>query len=60
MQAQPKTCRNCGESGAPAIPVSQEEMVHAVEELTPASQAGSQENTMAGAIGSCFNLGSVR
>ena len=33
--------------------------VHAVEELTTASQAASQEATMVGAIGSYFDLGSV-
>ena len=33
--------------------------VHAVDDLTTASQAGSQDTTMVGAIGSYFDLGSV-
>ena len=52
-----KTYWNCRE-WALAIPVSQEEGP-SVEELTTASQAGSQEATMVGVIGSYFDFGSV-
>ena len=54
-----KTCWNCGESGHMSSQCSKKE-VHAVEESsTTASQAGSQDTTMVGSIGSHFDVGSV-
>ena len=53
-----KTCWHCGESGHVSSQCPQKK-VHAVEESTTASQAGSQETSMVGPIGSYFDLGSV-
>ena len=53
-----KTCWNCGENGHLSSQCP-EKKVHAVEDLTTASQVGSQDTTMVGAIGSYLGLGSV-
>ena len=58
MQAQSKTCWNCGENGHMSSQCPKKK-VHAVEDLTTASQVGSQDSTTVGAIGSDFDLGSV-
>ena len=54
-----KTCWNCGESGHMSSQCPKKK-VHAVEESTTASQAGSQETIMVGLVGSCFDVGNVR
>ena len=48
-----KACWNCGENGHLSSQCSKKK-VHAVEDLTTASQVGSQDTTMVGAIGSYF------
>ena len=53
-----KTCWNCGESGHMSLQCPKKK-VHAVEESTTASQAGSQDTIMVGSIGSYFGVGSV-
>ena len=53
-----QTCWNCGESGHLSSQCPKKK-VHAVEESTTASQAGSQDTTMVGSVGSCFDVGSV-
>ena len=52
-----KTFWNCGETGH--LQSQCPKKVHAVEDLTTASQVGSQDTTMVGATGSYFDLGSV-
>ena len=53
-----KTCWNCGESGHMSSQCPKKK-VHAVEESTTASQAGSQDTIMVGSVESCFDVGSV-
>ena len=53
-----KTCWNCGESGHMSSQCPKKN-VHAVEESTTASQAGSQDTIMVGSVGSYFDVGSV-
>ena len=53
-----KTCWNCGESGHMSSQCPKKK-VHAVEESTTASQAGSQDTIMVGSVGSNFDVGSV-
>ena len=54
-----KTCWNCGECGHMSSQCPKKK-VHAVEESTTASQAGSQDTIMVGSVGSYFDVGSVR
>ena len=53
-----KTCLNCGENGQLSSECPKKK-VHAVGDLTTASQVGSQYTTTVGAIGSYFDFGSV-
>ena len=53
-----KNCWNCGESGHMSSQCPKKK-VHAVEESTTASQAGSQDTIMVGSVGSYFDVGSV-
>ena len=53
-----KTCWKCGESGHMSSQCPKKK-VHAVEESTTASQAGSQDTIMVGSVGSYFDVGSV-
>ena len=53
-----KTCWNCGESGHMSSQCPKKK-VHAVEESTIASQAGSQDTIVVGSVGSYFDVDSV-
>ena len=53
-----KTFGNCGESGHMSSQCPKKK-VHAVEQSTTASQAGSQDTIMVGSVGSYFDVGSV-
>ena len=53
-----KTCWICGESGHMSSQCPKK-MVHAVEESTTASQAGSPDTIVVGSVGSYFDVGSV-
>ena len=57
-EATINSCWICGENGHLSSQCPKKK-VHAVEDLPTASQVGSQDTTMVGAIGSCFGLGSV-
>ena len=54
-----KTCWNCGESGHMSSQCPKKK-VHAVEESTTASQAGSLDTIMVRSVGSYFDVGSVK
>ena len=56
------TCWSCGETGHKSSQrffFTKKRKAHAVDDVTTASQVGSQDTTMVGASGSCFDFGSM-